>query len=81
MLKIHLVCVCAVFVLAGQALAGDITRGLTITGGENALAALKLERVDDSAAEDGILAVRLTLSQAKKFEGIRPDAAIRSRQI
>ena len=63
------VSICAVFVLAGQALAGDITRGLTIAGGENALAALKLERVDDRAAEDGILAVRLSLSQAKNLKG------------
>ena len=69
MLKIHLVCVCAVFVLAGSALAGDITRGLTITGGENALAALKLERVDDRAAEEGTLTVRLSLSQAKNLKG------------
>ena len=61
--------ICAVFVLSGQALAGDVTRGLTITGGENALAALKLERVDDRAAEEGTLTVRLSLSQAKNLKG------------
>ena len=61
--------ICAVFVFAGSALAGDITRGLTITGGQNALAALKLERVDDQAAGDGILTVRLSLSQASKLKG------------
>ena len=57
------------FVLAGPALAGDVTRGLTITGGENALAALKLEGVDDRAAEEGTLTVRLSLSQAKNLKG------------
>ena len=61
--------ICAVFVLAGSALAGDITRGLTITGGENAFAALKLERVNDQAVGDGILTVRLSLSQASKLKG------------
>ena len=69
MLKFHLVCVCAVFVLAGSALAGDITRGLTITGGENAFAALELERVNDSDAGDKTLTVRLSLSQASKLKG------------
>ena len=69
MLNRLVVSICAVFVLAGPALAGDVTRGLTITGGENALAALKLERVDDRAAEEGILTVRLSLSQAKNLKG------------
>ena len=61
--------ICAVFILAGPALAGDVTRGLTITGGENALAALKLERVDHRAAEEGTLTVRLSLSQARNLKG------------
>ncbi len=61
--------VCAAFVLTGAALAGNMTRGITITGGQNALAALKLERVDESAGEDGILTLRLTLSQANNLKG------------
>ena len=69
MLNRLVVSICAVFVLSGQALAGDVTRGLTITGGENALAALKLERVDDRATEEGTLTVRLSLSQAKNLKG------------
>ncbi len=69
MLNRLVVSICAVFVLAGPALAGDMTRGLTITGGENALAALKLERLNDLAEEDGILSVRLSLSRAKNLKG------------
>ena len=61
--------VCAAFVLSGPALAGDMTQGLTITGGRNALATLKLERVNEPAAGDGILTVRLTLSQARNLKG------------
>ena len=61
--------VCAAFVLASPAWAGDITRGLSIAGGQNAFAALKLERVSDPAAGDGILTVRLSLSQARNLKG------------
>lgn len=61
--------VCAAFVLTGAALAGDMTRGLTITGGQNASAALKLERVNESAGGDGILTLRLSLSQASNLKG------------
>ena len=60
---------CAAFVLSGPALAGDMTQGLTITGGQNALATLRLERVNEPAAGDGILTVRLTLSQARNLKG------------
>ena len=60
---------CAAFVWAGSALAADMTRGLTINGGQNALATLKLERVNDPAAADGILTVRLSLSQASNLKG------------
>ena len=61
--------ICAVFALTGAALAGDITRGLTITGGQNVLAALKLERVYDQAAGDGMLTMRLSLSQVSNLKG------------
>ena len=71
--------VCAAFVLAGSALAADMTRGLTITQGQNAFAALKLERVNDPAAGDGLLTVRLSLAQASNLKGygltLRYDAA------
>lgn len=62
--------VCAAFLLTGPALAGDLmTRGLTITGGPNASAALKLDRVRDTAEDDGVLTVRLSLSQVDALKG------------
>ncbi len=61
--------VCAAFVLTGPALAGDMTRGLTITGGRNASATLKLERVNDPDADSGILKLRVTLAQANDLKG------------
>lgn len=61
--------VCAVFVLTGQALAGDLTRGLTITGGGNALARLKLERVQDVASDDGVLTLRMSVGQTRDVKG------------
>ena len=61
--------VCAAFVSTGAALAGDMTRGITITGGQNASAELKLERVNDATAADGILTLRFTLSQASNLKG------------
>ncbi len=61
--------VCAAFVLTGPSLAADITQGLTINGGQNVLAMLKLERVNDPVAGDGILTVRLSLSHARDLKG------------
>ncbi len=61
--------VCAAFVLAGPASAGDMTRGLNITGGRNAFATLKLERVNDPDADDGILKLHVTLAQANDLKG------------
>lgn len=56
--------------LCGSAWANDLmTRGLTISGGQNAAAALRLERVNDPAAGDGVLAVRLSLAQANGLKG------------
>lgn len=67
----HLVSfICATFVLTGSALASDLmTRGMTITGGQNASAGLKLERVNESAGDDRMLTLRLTLSQARDLKG------------
>ena len=61
--------VCAVFVLTGQAWSGDLTRGLTITGGENALAALRLERVQDAASDDGVLTLRVSVGETRDVKG------------
>ncbi len=60
---------CAVFVLAGPALAGDMTQGLTITQGQNAFATLRLERVNDSAADNGILKLHISLAQVRNLKG------------
>ena len=57
------------YVLSGSAAAGDMTRGLTITGGQNALARLKLERVRDPSGESGVLKLHGLLSQAKNLKG------------
>ena len=61
--------VCAAFVLTGPASAGDMTRGLTMTGGRNASATLKLERVNDPAARNGLLKLQVALSQADDLKG------------
>ena len=60
---------CATFVLCGPALAGDITRGLTIAGGRNANATLKLERVNDPAANVGFLKLRASVAQSDAVKG------------
>ena len=59
----------AVFVLTGAAMAGDLMRGLTITGGQNALARLKVERVNDPAVDAGTLTLRVSLSQVRQLKG------------
>ena len=69
MLNRLVVSICAVFVLAGPALAGDMTRGLTITGGRNANATLKLERVNDPGAESGILKLHVSVAQTNDLKG------------
>ncbi len=61
--------VCAVFVLIGPALAGDMTRGMTITGGRNANATLKLERVNDPRAESGVLKLHVSVTQTSDLKG------------
>ena len=61
--------VCATVFLCGSVLAGDITRGLTITGGRNANATLKLERVNDPDADRGILKLQVSVAQADALKG------------
>ena len=59
----------AAFVLTGTAEAGDMTRGLNVTGGRNANAALKVERVNDGGAESGILKLRVSVAQTSDLKG------------
>ena len=61
--------VCAVFVLTGPATAGDLTSGLNITGGENALARLKLERVQGAASDGVVLTLRVSVGQTRDVKG------------
>ena len=48
---------------------GKMTSGLNITGGRNAFATLKLEKVDDLSAGDGILKLRVWLAHTKDLKG------------
>ena len=59
----------AAFVLIGSAMAGEMTRGLTITGGRNANATLKLERLNDPDAESGTLKMLVSVAQTNDLKG------------
>ena len=59
----------ALLVLPVPEFAGDIARGLTITGGENALATLKLKRVHDKSADNGLLTLRVSVGQTRDVKG------------
>ncbi|MDE2998489.1 MAG: T9SS type A sorting domain-containing protein [Gemmatimonadota bacterium] len=61
--------ICTAFVLWGPALAGDMIRGLTITGGRNANATLKLERVNDPGADSGVLKIHVSVAQTDDLKG------------
>ncbi len=61
--------VCAGLALAGSSFAGDMTSGLEITGGQNGLAGLMLERADNGPQEDGVLKLQVTLNQAQMLKG------------
>ena len=61
--------VCAAFVLCGSAVTGDLTRGLTISGGQNADATLWLERVTDPDAESGTLKFQVWVAKSRSLEG------------
>ena len=61
--------ICVAFVLCGPALAGDMTRGLTVTGGRNANATLKLERANDPGADSGVLKIHVSVAQTDDLKG------------
>ncbi len=69
MLKRIVVSTCAALALAATATAGELTRGLTITGGQNASAKLVLERVNDPADGSGVLKIHVSLSNTKNLKG------------
>ena len=55
--------------MSGSALAGDMTNGLTIMGGENAFAQLKIERAENSPREDGVLKIQVSMAETKNLKG------------
>ena len=61
--------VCTALVFIGPALAGEMTRGLTVTGGRNAGATLKLERVNDPGADRGVLKMLVSVAQTNDLKG------------
>ncbi len=61
--------VCALFVVISPAFAGDLTRGLNITGGGNALAMLKLERMQNTPSGDGDLTLRVSVGETRDLKG------------
>ena len=69
MLKRLVVSMCAVLSTVAAASAGELTRGLTISGGQNSFATLTLERVNDPAAESGVLKLHVSLSETKNLKG------------
>ncbi len=55
--------------MAGSAVAGDLTAGLDVQGGENGFAALALKRAPNAVQEDGLLKLRVSVTQASKMKG------------
>lgn len=60
---------CISLALMGSAMAGSMTQGLDINGGENSFAALMLNRAQTAVAEDGVLTLQVSMSQAQKLKG------------
>ena len=56
-------------VLAGSVSAGEMTDGLTITGGQNSLVRLTLERADAPDTEAGVLKLHVSLVRAENLKG------------
>ena len=61
--------VLVVLALAGSATAGEMTDGLTISGGQNSFARLMLERADGQDTDEGVLKLIVSLAEAKNLKG------------
>jgi hypothetical protein len=55
--------------VGGANATGKMTSGLNITGGRNAFATLKLEKVDDLSTENGLLRLHVSLAHTKDLKG------------
>jgi len=68
-MKKMLMAVCASAVLVGSAMAGPLTQGLEINGGENSFAALTLQRAQNVKEESGEIKLRVSLDEAQQLKG------------
>jgi len=68
-MKKLLMSVCASAVLVGSAVAGPLTQGLEINGGENSFAALTLKRAQNVKEENGEVKLRVSLNEAQHLKG------------
>lgn len=60
---------CVSAALVGSAIAGPLTQGLDITGGENSFAALTLKRAQNVKEESGELKLLVSLNEAQQLKG------------
>ncbi|MFT5368238.1 MAG: hypothetical protein ACI8V2_003201 [Candidatus Latescibacterota bacterium] len=68
-MKKLLMAVCTSAVLVGSAVAGPLTQGLEINGGENSFAALTLKRAQNVKEESGEVKLRVSLNEAQQLKG------------
>lgn len=68
-MKKTLMAVCASVALMGSAVAGPLTQGLEINGGENSFAALTLQRAQNVKEENGEIKLRVSLDEAQQLKG------------
>lgn len=66
--KVTIFVACFSLFLAATADAGTLTKGLEITGGENAFAQVALQRADNGE-EDGLIRLRMNVEEAKNLKG------------
>ena len=66
--KVTIYIACLSLFLAGSVYAGTLTKGLEITGGENAFAQVALERFDNGE-EDGLIRLRMNVDEARNLKG------------
>ena len=68
-MKKFIMAACVGVALAGSAIAGPLTQGLEINGGENSFAALTLKRAQNVKEEVGEIKLRVSLNEAQQLKG------------